>query len=177
MKKTSEIKLIVLDVDGVLTDGKLLIGSDGVEYKSFHVKDGMGISLARFQGIKVAIITGRKSRSVEVRSKELQIDFLYQGIINKEDVLHEIVTTLDIDLQNVFYMGDDINDLPIIRSVGFSAAPKDASEYVKSAVNFVSNFTGGNGAVREAIELILSNKVNYEALVEQYLNEKIMIIQ
>ncbi|MEH7386543.1 HAD-IIIA family hydrolase [Bacillus sp. JJ1521] len=173
----NEIKLIVLDVDGVLTDGKLLIGSDGVEYKSFHVKDGMGISLARFQGVKVAIITGRKSRSVEVRSKELQIDFLYQGIINKEDVLHEIVTTLDIDLQNVFYMGDDINDLPIIRSVGFSAAPKDASEIVKRNVNFVSNFAGGSGAVREAIEFVLTHQSDFDSLVQNYINAKIKMYQ
>ena len=88
----NEIKLIALDVDGVLTDGKLLIGSNGVEYKSFHVKDGMAISLARFHGIKIAIITGRKSESVNIRSKELNVDFLYQGISNKEDALYEIIT-------------------------------------------------------------------------------------
>ena len=117
---------IPLDVDGVLTDGKLLIGSNGIEFKSFHVKDGMGISLARYHGIKVAIITGRKSESVRIRSKELNVDFLYEGITDKAAVLYEIVSSLKLHLNNVFYMGDDINDLSIIKSVGFSAAPKDS---------------------------------------------------
>ncbi|RST72609.1 HAD-IIIA family hydrolase [Siminovitchia acidinfaciens] len=173
----NEIKLIVLDVDGVLTDGKLLIGSDGVEYKSFHVKDGMGISLARFHGIKIAMITGRKSESVHIRAKELRVDFLYEGITNKEEVLDEIVTTLNISLQNVFYMGDDINDLPVIKLVGFSAAPKDAADIVKRSVSFVSHFNGGNGAVREAIEIVLSYQVDYDVLVEKYLNETIRMTQ
>lgn len=168
MMKKSEIKLIALDVDGVLTDGKLLIGSDGVEYKSFHVKDGMGISLARFHGIKVAFITGRKSEAVEIRSKELNIDYLFQGITNKVEVLYEIVALLDIHLNNVFYMGDDINDLPIIKLVGVSAAPKDAVEIIKWSVDFVSNFDGGNGAVREAIEYVLSQQADYNYLVENY---------
>lgn len=166
--RKSEIKLIALDVDGVLTDGKLLIGSDGVEYKSFHVKDGMGISLARFHGIKVAFITGRKSEAVQIRSKELNIDYLFQGITNKVEVLYEIVALLDIHLNNVFYMGDDINDLPIIKLVGVSAAPKDAVEIIKRSVDFVSNFDGGNGAVREAIEYVLSQQADYNYLVENY---------
>ena len=126
MTKKNNIKLIVLDVDGVLTDGKLLIGSNGVEFKTFHVKDGMGIGLARFYGIKIALITGRKSEAVRIRSKELNVDFLYEGISNKVPVLDEIISTLNIQLENVFYMGDDINDLSVIKLVGFSAAPKDA---------------------------------------------------
>ncbi|MBS4205792.1 KdsC family phosphatase [Lederbergia citrea] len=169
--KKAEIKLIVLDVDGVLTDGKLLIGSNGAEYKSFHVKDGMGISLARYHGIKIAIITGRKSESVNIRSKELNVDFIFQGITNKEEALNEIVTSLNMNLQNVFYMGDDINDLSVIKLVGFSSAPSDAADIVKKSVNFVSNFTGGNGAVREAIELVLSQQTDYHVLVESYLNK------
>ncbi|MFJ7728143.1 KdsC family phosphatase [Neobacillus sp. NPDC097160] len=177
MMKKSEIKLIVLDVDGVLTDGKLLIGSNGVEFKSFNVKDGMGISLARFFGIKVAIITGRKSESVQIRSRELNIDYLYEGITNKEEVLFEIVQLLDIDLNNVFYLGDDINDLSAIKLVGFSAAPKDAVEIVKKSVDYVCIFNGGNGAVREAIDLILSQHVDYDVLVANYLSAKIKIAQ
>lgn len=160
MMEKSEIKLIALDVDGVLTDGKLWIGSDGVEYKSFHVKDGMGISLARYYGMKVAIITGRQSKSVEIRAKELHIDFLYQGITNKVEVLNEIVSLLNIHVKNVLYMGDDINDLPIIKVVGISAAPKDAVEIVKRSVDFVSQCNGGNGAVREAIEHVLSQQID-----------------
>jgi 3-deoxy-D-manno-octulosonate 8-phosphate phosphatase (KDO 8-P phosphatase) len=170
--KKSKIKLIVLDVDGVLTDGKLFIGSNGVEFKSFHVKDGMGIDLARFYGIKVAIISGRKSESVQIRSEELNIDLLYQGITSKEEVLYEMVTSLNINLKNVFYMGDDLNDLPVFRLVGYSAAPNDAVDIVKRSVDFVSNFNGGNGAVREAIERILFEQTDYNILVGNYLNRK-----
>lgn len=168
MMAIPKIKLIVLDVDGVLTDGKLLIGSDGIEYKSFHVKDGMGISLARHCGIKVAIITGRKSESVKIRSRELKIDYLYQGISNKKEVLSEIVNSLKIDLKNVFFMGDDLNDLPVINKVGFSAAPYDASQLVKDSVHFVSKLNGGMGAVREAIDYILERQTDYNKLVEDY---------
>jgi 3-deoxy-D-manno-octulosonate 8-phosphate phosphatase (KDO 8-P phosphatase) len=177
MMKKSQIKLIALDVDGVLTDGKLLIGSNGVEYKNFHVKDGMGISLARFHGIKVAIITGRESESVQIRSKELNIDYLYQGITNKKEVLYEIVESLGINLNNVFYMGDDINDIPVIELVGFSAAPKDAIDIVKRSVDFVSNFNGGNGAVREVIELVLSFQVDYDILLKNYLGGEVRMNQ
>lgn len=173
----SIIKLIVLDVDGVLTDGKLFIGSNGDEYKSFHVKDGMGIGLARFLGIKVAFISGRVSESVRKRAKELGVDYLYQGITNKEKVLYDLIKMLDIKLDNVFYMGDDINDLPVIRLVEFSAAPKDAVEIVKKSVDYVCSNIAGNGAVREAIDFILSQYVDYNAFVTKYLSAKVMITQ
>jgi 3-deoxy-D-manno-octulosonate 8-phosphate phosphatase (KDO 8-P phosphatase) len=176
MKKT-DIKLIVLDVDGVLTDGKLYIGSDGVEYKNFHVKDGMGISLARYCGLKVAIITGRKSKSVYIRSKELNVDFVFQGITNKFEVIKEIIASLNIDLENVFYMGDDINDLPVINVIGYSATPSDGVEIVRKSVDFVSHYKGGSGAVREAIEHILSLQMDFSAVVKNYLKEKIEILQ
>lgn len=174
---SSDIKLIALDVDGVLTDGKLLIGSDGVEYKSFHVKDGMGISLARYYGMKVAIITGRKSESVKVRSKELNVDYVFEGITNKKETLFDLISLLQIDLCNVFYIGDDINDLPVIHSVGFSAAPQDAVDIVKSSVNFVCQTNGGNGAVREAIEYVLTMQTDYQKLIESYINKKIKSYQ
>lgn len=171
------IKLIALDVDGVLTDGKLLIGSNGVEYKSFHVKDGMGIGLARFLGVKIALITGRKSESINIRSKELNVDFLYEETTNKEEALLEIVDSLNISLNEVFYMGDDVNDLGVIKLVGFSAAPNDAVEIVKKSVDFISRFNGGEGAVREAIEYILSNQMGADILVKRFLNENIGIRQ
>lgn len=177
MMDFSDIKLIVFDVDGVLTDGRLSIGSNGIEYKSFHVKDGMGISLARYHGLKVAIITGRKSESIQIRSKELNIDYLYQGITNKEVVLYELVHALHIDCKNVFYMGDDINDLPVIRKVGFSAAPNDAVKMVKESVDYVSQFNGGMGAAREAVDYILSHQVDYNQLIENYVREKMEMIQ
>src|SRR6478752_9976985 len=107
------IKLIVLDVDGVLTDGSLYIGSNEVEYKQFNTQDGMGITLAYYAGLKTAIITGRKSEAVAKRAKELKINYVYQGISNKLEVLSELLIELGLTVDEICYMGDDINDLPI----------------------------------------------------------------
>jgi 3-deoxy-D-manno-octulosonate 8-phosphate phosphatase (KDO 8-P phosphatase) len=171
------IKLIVFDVDGVLTDGRLYIGSNGEEYKAFHTQDGMGISLARYAGIKTAIITGRSSESVSKRASELKIDFVYQGIHEKLEVLKEIVSELQINLDQVCYIGDDINDLPILRVVGFPAAPSNAVDLVKEQVQFVSKLKGGEGAVREIIDSILRESYDYTTLLEDYLNGKARVIQ
>lgn len=174
MKK---IKLIVLDVDGVLTDGKLYMGSDGEEYKAFHTQDGMGISLARYAGIKTAIITGRSSEAVTKRSKELKIDYVFQGIHEKLEVLQQIVSELQIGLNEVCYVGDDINDLPILREVGFPAAPNNAVPYVKEQAVYVSLLKGGEGAVRDIIEFILQEQYDYETLLDDYLYGKIRVVQ
>ncbi|MCS0790780.1 HAD-IIIA family hydrolase [Cytobacillus firmus] len=174
MKK---IKLIVLDVDGVLTDGKLYMGSDGEEYKAFHTQDGMGISLARYAGIKTAIITGRFSEAVNKRSKELKIDYVFQGIHEKLEVLQQIVSELQIGLNEVCYVGDDINDLPILREVGFPAAPNNAVPYVKEQAEYVSLLKGGEGAVRDIIEFILQEQYDYETLLDDYLYGKIRVVQ
>lgn len=177
MCNIKKVKLIVLDVDGVLTDGKFLIGSNGVEYKNFNVKDGMGISIASYFGIKFAIITGRNSNSVSIRAKELNIDYVFQGVNNKEIILADLISELDINYENVCFIGDDINDLPIIRKAGYSFAPNDAVDFVKKSVVKVTRQQGGNGAVREAIDIILSEQTNYEKLVDEYLNSKILINQ
>jgi 3-deoxy-D-manno-octulosonate 8-phosphate phosphatase (KDO 8-P phosphatase) len=167
------IQLMAFDVDGVLTDGKLLIGPDGSEYKSFHVQDGMGISLARYYGMKVAFVSGRRSEAVHIRAKELNADFIYEGIQNKLEVLDKMISFLHINWENVFYMGDDVNDLPVIQMAGYSAAPRDAAHMVKRSVNFVCHCTGGNGAVREAVEHILSRQTDYKKFVQKYLHQDI----
>jgi 3-deoxy-D-manno-octulosonate 8-phosphate phosphatase (KDO 8-P phosphatase) len=172
-----DIKLIVLDVDGVLTDGKLYIGSDGEEYKAFNTQDGMGISLARYTGIKTAIITGRKSYAVTKRANELRIDYLYQGIHDKIDVLWEIKDDLGIDLEQICYIGDDINDLPIMKEVGLPCAPNNAVPIVKKIAKYVANENGGEGAVRGIIDQILSVQENYQLLIEDYLAGKVRVIQ
>ncbi|OAS87732.1 MULTISPECIES: KdsC family phosphatase [Metabacillus] len=171
------IKLIVFDVDGVLTDGKLYIGSDREEYKAFHTQDGMGISLAHYAGIKTAIITGRTSESVLKRAEELKIDYVHQGIHEKLEVMEQIMNDLNITLEEVCYVGDDINDLPILQVVGFSAAPLDAVPIVKQHVQYISTETGGNGAVREIIDHILNQTVDYNALLQDYLKGKFKITQ
>jgi 3-deoxy-D-manno-octulosonate 8-phosphate phosphatase (KDO 8-P phosphatase) len=171
------IKLIVFDVDGVLTDGKLYIGSDREEYKAFHTQDGMGISLAHYAGIKTAIITGRTSESVLKRAEELKIDYVHQGIHEKLEVMEQIMNDLNITLEEVCYVGDDINDLPILQVVGFSAAPLNAVPIVKQHVQYISTETGGNGAVREIIDHILNQTVDYHALLQDYLKGKFKITQ
>ncbi|MED3915638.1 MULTISPECIES: KdsC family phosphatase [Priestia] len=172
-----DIKLIILDVDGVLTDGSLLIGSDGTEYKQFNVKDGMGIGLAQFFGIEVAIMTGRFSNAVSLRANELNITHVYQSIKDKESELNKLAYKLGISLKEVCFIGDDINDIPVIKKVGFSFAPNDAVEFVKKHVNQVTKARGGRGAVREAIEFILSEQNNYDKFIMDYLDTKKKIIQ
>jgi len=173
MKK---VKLIVLDVDGVLTDGKLYIGSDGEEYKCFHTQDGLGISLARHSGIKIALITGRTSAAVTKRAEELNIDIVYQGVHDKVRVLREIINSYNINEENVCYMGDDLNDLPILELVGLPAAPQNAVPYVKKAVRFISKANGGEGAVRELIDYILSED-DYHELLNDYFKGMINLPQ
>lgn len=172
-----KIKLIVLDVDGVLTDGRLFIGSDGEEYKAFHTQDGMGISLAHYAGIKTAIITGRKSEAVTKRAQELKINYVYQGIHEKMEVLEDIIQDLQIELNEVCYIGDDINDLPILQKVGFPAAPNNAVEIVKEHVQYVAKLSGGEGAVREIIDSLLHEAYDYHALLADYLKGNIKLTQ
>ncbi|MCM3652961.1 KdsC family phosphatase [Metabacillus litoralis] len=172
-----KIKLIVLDVDGVLTDGRLFIGTDGEEYKAFHTQDGMGISLAHYAGVKTAIITGRKSAAVTKRANELKIDYVYQGIHEKMEVLEEIIQDMQINLSEICYIGDDINDLPIQQAVGFPAAPNNAVEIVKQHVKYVAKLNGGDGAVREIIDLILNESYDYPALLTEYLKGKVKLTQ
>ncbi|WP_332695112.1 KdsC family phosphatase [Halalkalibacter lacteus] len=171
------IKLLVLDVDGVLTDGKLFIGSDGEEYKAFHTQDGMGISLARYTGMKIAIITGRKSPAVEKRANELKIDYVYQGIHDKLSVLHDIMSDLGITLDEVCYIGDDINDLPILQVVGYPAAPANAVGPVKADVQYVAKANGGEGAVREILDRLLAEQYDYNQLLNDYLSGLVTITQ
>ncbi|MEK4566282.1 HAD-IIIA family hydrolase [Alkalihalobacillus sp. FSL R5-0424] len=174
---TKTIKLIVLDVDGVLTDGKLYIGSNGVEYKPFHTKDGMGISLAHYTGIKTVIITGRKSEAVTKRAKELKISYVFQGIHDKLPVLEGMMKELEINFDEVCYMGDDINDLPIMRKVGYAVAPNNAVRIVKELAHSVTSLPGGEGAVREMIDDLLVKEYNYSSLIRDYLEGKVVTVQ
>ena len=150
-----DIKLIVLDVDGVMTDGSIYYDSEGREYKRFNVKDGFAIKYAAKQGITFAVITGRISSMVEKRCSELGIKYVFQNVEDKVKTCDELVEKLGITYQQVAYMGDDIPDLPLLKKVGFSGAPIDAVRKVKKEVDFVSVYPGGKGAVREFIERII----------------------
>lgn len=153
--KMKKIKAIFLDVDGVLTDGTIIYGSDGFELKVFDSKDGFGIANAIRSGIRVGIITARKSEAVKRRANELGIVDLYEGSIDKITPLEEIERTYSLSDSEIAYVGDDILDLPVLQRVGFSAAPANAMRDVRIKVDYVSKVKGGHGAVREIIDLIL----------------------
>jgi 3-deoxy-D-manno-octulosonate 8-phosphate phosphatase (KDO 8-P phosphatase) len=160
------IELIVLDVDGTLTDGKIYYSNSGDEIKAFNIKDGLMIKSWNTLGKKSAIITGRVSKIVERRAKELDITFIRQGIRDKANELKKIVEELDISLDNVAIIGDDMNDLSMLKLVRKSFAPYDASSFIYDFVNYPLNKKGGDGAVAEMIEILLKEENLYDKFLE-----------
>ena len=159
------IELIVLDVDGTMTDSRITYSEHGDEIKSFNVKDGLAISSWRQLGKQVAIITGRASDIVARRAKELRIEHFYQGVHNKKEVLESLLEKLDLSMDNVAAIGDDLNDLQMLKSAKVSFVPRDASAYVDKVATVVLTRKGGDGAVREMIEYLILK----EGLEEKYL--------
>jgi 3-deoxy-D-manno-octulosonate 8-phosphate phosphatase (KDO 8-P phosphatase) len=159
------IQLLVLDVDGCLTDGKITYTANGDEIKSFSVKDGLAISSWIKMGKDVAIITGRNSAIVKRRADELGVQHLFQGIDNKDEVLRSLLDRLNIDFKNVAAIGDDLNDFNMLRMVGKSFTPNDGSHYIQSIVDTVLKRNGGDGAVREMIEGIIHANGEEEAFL------------
>ena len=158
MTEFADIRLLVMDVDGVMTDGKITYTSDGQELKSFNIKDGLGIKRAQASGIETAIITGRTSPMVERRARELGIAHLVQGREDKLAALSDLVDQMNLSLDQVAYIGDDLPDLTAIESVRLGACPADAATEVKSKANWVSTRGGGDGCVRELCDLLVSHK-------------------
>lgn len=151
-----KIKLLVMDVDGTMTDGKINMGTNGEVYKSFNVKDGYGINeLLPQNNIKSAIITGRTSSIVENRANELGINYVYQGIKNKLDKIYEIANEMGINTKQIAYIGDDIIDLACMNVSGLSGCPSDAVKEIKNKADFISQYKGGEGAIREFIEWLI----------------------
>ena len=159
------IELIVIDVDGTMTDGKIIYSQNGDELKSFCVKDGLAIASWIRLGKEIAIITGRSSKIVERRAKELGISHCYQGVHNKKEVLDKLLKKLNLESQNVASIGDDLNDYPMLISSEISFAPINASHYILDIVNVLLTRNGGDGAVREMIEQLIIK----EGLEEAYL--------
>lgn len=172
MNGLKEIKIIILDVDGTLTDGKIYYDSIGNEMKSFNVKDGMAISQAIKNNIDFAVITGRESFIVEKRCKELGIRRIYQGVHNKLEIIDEILLELNINYDNIMYIGDDINDLKVIENIKYGACPSDAAIEIREKCFFVSKFSGGNGAVREILEYVLKEKGIWDNILKKYVGGK-----
>lgn len=167
--KAKKIRLLILDVDGVMTDGSIILDNEGNEFKRFHVRDGHGIKMIQRAGITVAIITGRKSKVVEIRAKELGIKEVYQRVFKKSEVYNKLLKKYKCKDENVAFMGDDVVDRELIARAGLTAAPSDAEEDVKKMADMVTKRGGGRGAVREYIDCILKSsglwkKVSGESL-------------
>ncbi|PLX86929.1 MAG: phenylphosphate carboxylase subunit delta [Desulfuromonas sp.] len=163
-----QIKLLLLDVDGVMTDGRITYDNQGNELKSFDVKDGHGLKLIQRAGIEVGIITGRCSEVVARRAAELGIDILYQGALRKLDPYLEILKKTGLSDAQVAYVGDDLIDLPILTRVGFGATVRDAHPDVLSRVDYVAQRCGGHGAVREICDLLLKKGGHWETVTARY---------
>ena len=154
--RAKAIKLMAFDIDGVMTDGGLHYTDDGGELKTFNVQDGLGIKLLQRAGFEVAIVTGRTSGVVAARAADLAIHHVYQGVGNKHQAVAELLARLSLDWRECAFMGDDLIDLPVMRHCGLAIAPANARPIVRELAHVVTRASGGRGAVREAIELILA---------------------
>lgn len=167
-EQLAKIRLLALDVDGVMTDGSIIIGQEGELSKHFDARDGMGISLALRHGIQVALITGRHSEIVLHRAMELGISSIYENVVYKGKVLEQASNELDIPLEETAFMGDDLNDLPAFGKAAVTFAPADAAPEVRERAMLVSACNGGHGAVRDVIERILKAKGLWDGIVCSY---------
>jgi 3-deoxy-D-manno-octulosonate 8-phosphate phosphatase (KDO 8-P phosphatase) len=167
-EKLKGIKLLILDVDGVMTDGRIIMDNEGKEIKNFNVRDGHGLKILQRYGIKVAILTGRQSKVVSHRAKDLDIKYVYQKVFNKKDVFEKIMKNLKLSPDEAAFIGDDIIDIPVLRRVGFSVAVADAADVVRKSVDYVARNRGGHGAVREICEMILKAQGKWPEIAAKY---------
>ncbi|HLD13797.1 MAG TPA: HAD family hydrolase [Burkholderiales bacterium] len=170
LARAAKIKLVLFDVDGVLTDGRLLIGDDGQEYKAFNSKDGHGIKMMQRHGVATGIITGRTSKVVEHRVRDLNIQHVHQGCAEKLPVYRQLLTHLGLQPEQTAFVGDDVVDLPIMLNVGLAVAPRDAHPLVVRHAHWTTPSAGGRGAARELCELILYAQGNYDREMQNYLS-------
>ncbi len=168
-KLAQKIKLVIFDIDGVLTNGTLFFDNQGEEYKAFHSKDGHGMRMLIECGLQAAVITGRQSQVVEHRMKDLGVDIVFQGYRDKRPAFAELLQQTGLDAQQIAYMGDDVIDLPVMTQVGMAIAVADAHAFVIQHADYVTQTPGGQGAAREAIEFILQAQGLLQAKLESYL--------
>lgn len=169
LNKAKNIKMLVLDVDGILSNGQIIYDANGVETKAFNVQDGFGIKRLQQFGIAVAIITGRKSQIVANRAKELGIELLVQGREDKLVVLNELLKNSELTLAECAYMGDDLPDARAIQAVGFSVTVPNAHSEIKKIADMITTNGGGDGAVREVCDILLKATGNYDKMLANYL--------
>ncbi len=166
--RAGRVKMILMDVDGTLTDGTLAVLPDGEEIKSYNVKDGMGVLLAQLAGLRIGIITGKTSKGLEKRAERLKIAEIHQGIIDKKKTLNEILDKNQLKPEEVAYIGDDLGDLEVIKAVGFAAAVADAHPLIKKSAHYVCKNNGGRGAFREFIEYIIGAQKKWEVITSGF---------
>lgn len=167
-QKAQNIRCLICDVDGVLTDGNVYLDNEAGELKAFNIKDGLGIKLMQRSGIEVAIITGRNSPVVSRRMAELGVTHYYQGQVNKQAAFEDLLQKLDITSEQVAYIGDDLPDLPLMKRVGIGFAPSDAASFVQEKSDYLLTTQGGKGAVREIAELLLATQGKLDAIHQEY---------
>jgi 3-deoxy-D-manno-octulosonate 8-phosphate phosphatase (KDO 8-P phosphatase) len=168
-RRASRIKLLLMDCDGVLTDGRLWLTDDGDEQKSFNTHDGLGLALLHRAGLKSGIITGRSSRAVTRRAQELGVEFVCQGNPDKTAAFEQLLQQAGVDENEVAFVGDDLPDIPIMNRAELAVAVADAMAETRSVAHYVTRAKGGRGAVREVIEIILKSQGRWHDLVEDYL--------
>jgi 3-deoxy-D-manno-octulosonate 8-phosphate phosphatase (KDO 8-P phosphatase) len=173
--RAKNIKILIFDVDGVLTDGQIFVipnaQGHGVEAKGFAAHDGLGISLGRLGGLRIGIITKRNSQTVAIRANDLKLEFVYQGQAHKMNAINDILAKTGYSIDQLCYVGDDIVDLPVMRLCGLAIATANSRQQVKAAAHYVTPNPGGFGGGRDAIDFILTAQGTLEKVIEQYLDE------
>lgn len=167
-EKLKDIQLLLLDVDGVLTDGSIVYSDEDSETKAFNVKDGLGLKLAMSTGIKVGLVTGRTSKALHRRCRDLGIRYIYDGVRQKAQLLNKIVRETGVAADITAFIGDDLPDLPLMRRIGLSIAVADAHEMVRDYSDWITSAPGGRGAVREVCDALLKARGDWEKLMEQF---------
>lgn len=170
LEKAKKIKLVIFDIDGVLTTGALFIGDDGQEYKAFNSKDGHGLRMLQDGGVEVAIITGRTSNVVEHRAKDLGITRIYQGKREKLPAYESLIKEMNLSHEEVAYVGDDVVDLPVMSKVGLAICVQDGHSFVKQHAHWITERNGGCGAGRDVCEMILQAKGKLQDMLESYIS-------
>jgi 3-deoxy-D-manno-octulosonate 8-phosphate phosphatase (KDO 8-P phosphatase) len=168
IEKARNIKLVIFDIDGVFTNGKIYIDDEGIETKAFHVLDGLGIKLLQQAGIEIAIISGRDAKGVEIRMAQLGVQHIFQGCVNKIPVYEKLLQITGFSVQETAYMGDDLPDIPLLKRVGLAVTVPHAVKEVLDCVPFVTKAKGGKGAVREMAEALLCAQGKWEGILKQY---------
>lgn len=169
LERAKHIKLVIFDVDGVLTDGSLFYGDDGQEYKAFNSRDGHGMKMLQQSGVQIGIITGRTSDVVNHRMRNLDVNHIYQGQLEKLPAFEELIKKLGLQTEQVAYVGDDVVDLPIMLRVGLAISVPSAHELAKKHAHWITTQAAGAGAARDVCEMIMKAQGSYDAVMEKYI--------